>query len=341
MLDTREQEQVQQALDRYPNLEIISRDRGSTYKLLSPDCTHVVDRFHLVLNLSEIIHKEMRDYLPRHLKIEDERLPLRKAEADAPDTMLSPKQRQKMDLILEIQSQYRQGKGFRTLARDYHLSRKTIKRYVRAVDAADASIYHRIRKYPNSLDPYEKVVLRAYAKTGSFKAVQLYLEEKGIHASYHVVRRLILRNEKEKAEMASAVEENKIRRQDILKFLFGWKYTGTIDDQIDAVVSRYPAVLECQRFYREFRQNLTGLDPVAFLNQLSCPHEAPCLKRFIDSLRKDWQAVLNAAAYAFNNGIAEGTVNKIKQVKRDMYGRAGIDLLEKKVIFQSQHFEIY
>ena len=38
-----------------------------------------------------------------------------------------------------------------------------------------------------------------------------------------------------------------------------------------------------------------------------------------------------------NNGIVEGNVNKVKVIKRDMYGRALIDLLKAKVIYQS-HF---
>ncbi|MCD5413452.1 MAG: hypothetical protein LR001_00390 [Clostridiales bacterium] len=38
-----------------------------------------------------------------------------------------------------------------------------------------------------------------------------------------------------------------------------------------------------------------------------------------------------------NNGIVEGNVNKVKVIKRDMYGQALIDLLKAKVIYQS-HF---
>lgn len=334
MLDTRDPEEVQKVLDRYPNLETISRDRGATYKVLCPDCAHVVDRFHLVLNLSEAIQKEMMDYLPRYVRIADERLPLREAEESEP--ALTGKQKQKMDLILEIQAKHQQGKGFRALAREYHLSRQTVKRYAKATDAADASIYHTQKKQSSYLDPYVEGILRVYAETKSIKAVKAYLEEKGIRAPYQSVRRYITKYTDEKAE-GSIMEdgETKIRRQDILRFLFDWNYKGAIDDHLDVLVSRYPAIGECKRFYREFRQNLTGLDPVALINQLSCPHEAPCLNGFIASLRKDWEGLLNAASYAISNGIAEGTVNRIKQVKRDMYGRAGIDLLRKKVMYQS------
>ena len=336
MLDTRDPEEVQKVLDRYPNLDTISRDRGATYKVLCPDCAHVVDRFHLVLNLSEAIQKEMMDYLPRYVRIADERLPLREAEESEPEPALTGKQKQKMDLILEIQAEHQQGKGFRALAREYHLSRQTVKHYVMTSDVTDASIYHTQKKRSSYLDPYVEGILRVHAETKSIKAVQVYLEETGIHAPYPSVRRYIRKYVEEKAQNPVVEDgETKIRRQDILRFLFDWNYKGAIDDHLDVLVSRYPAIEECRRFYREFRRNLTGLDPVALINQLSCPHEASCLNGFIASLRKDWEGVLNAASYAISNGIAEGTVNRIKQVKRDMYGRAGIDLLRKKVMYQS------
>ncbi|MBQ0086092.1 MAG: transposase [Bacteroidales bacterium] len=47
-------------------------------------------------------------------------------------------------------------------------------------------------------------------------------------------------------------------------------------------------------------------------------------------LLKDINAVRNAIMFDYSNGIAEGFNNKIKAIKREMYGRAGKDLLEKK-----------
>ena len=42
-----------------------------------------------------------------------------------------------------------------------------------------------------------------------------------------------------------------------------------------------------------------------------------------------------------NNGLAEGSVNKIKVIKRIMYGRSSFDLLKAKVLFHELfHIEI-
>jgi transposase len=57
------------------------------------------------------------------------------------------------------------------------------------------------------------------------------------------------------------------------------------------------------------------------------------LKGFAQSLLHDYQAVKNALTLKWSNGPVEGQINKLKTIKRQMYGRAGFDLLRKKVIF--------
>ena len=50
---------------------------------------------------------------------------------------------------------------------------------------------------------------------------------------------------------------------------------------------------------------------------------------------KDLKAVLNNAVYPYNNGLAEGQINKLKIIKRIMYGRASFETLKNKVIWNS------
>lgn len=58
------------------------------------------------------------------------------------------------------------------------------------------------------------------------------------------------------------------------------------------------------------------------------------LKTFITGIRMDYNAVKNTIKYNVTNGITEGFVNKLKVVKRVMYGRAGLELLKRKVIME-------
>jgi Transposase and inactivated derivatives len=59
------------------------------------------------------------------------------------------------------------------------------------------------------------------------------------------------------------------------------------------------------------------------------------LKRFVKRLYKDLQAVIAAIEKPDNNGITEGNVNRLKNIKRQMYGRAGFELLRRKVVLSS------
>nr|WP_052569002.1 transposase [Ktedonobacter racemifer] len=62
--------------------------------------------------------------------------------------------------------------------------------------------------------------------------------------------------------------------------------------------------------------------------QSSCPE----LHSFVAGLRKDWKAVVAAFTLEWNNGMVEGHVNRLKLIKRQMYGRAEFDLLRQRVL---------
>ena len=62
-------------------------------------------------------------------------------------------------------------------------------------------------------------------------------------------------------------------------------------------------------------------------------YDIPELQTFINGIKKDLTAVKNGIIYSYNNGLAEGSVNKIKVIKRIMYGRNSFELLKAKVLF--------
>lgn len=53
---------------------------------------------------------------------------------------------------------------------------------------------------------------------------------------------------------------------------------------------------------------------------------------YVNGLEKDYDAVINAIILDYNNGLAEGSVNKLKNIKRVMYGRNSFELLRCKVL---------
>ena len=55
-------------------------------------------------------------------------------------------------------------------------------------------------------------------------------------------------------------------------------------------------------------------------------------QRFAQSLRADYDAVKAGVTLAVSNGQVEGQINRLKMLKRQMYGRAGTDLLSRRFL---------
>jgi transposase len=51
------------------------------------------------------------------------------------------------------------------------------------------------------------------------------------------------------------------------------------------------------------------------------------IRRFAKTLRQDIEAVRNAELESWSSGQTEGQINRLKTLKRAMYGRGGVDLL--------------
>ena len=55
-------------------------------------------------------------------------------------------------------------------------------------------------------------------------------------------------------------------------------------------------------------------------------------RRFAKSLSEDYDAVKAGVTMSISNGPVEGHINRLKMLKRQMYGRAKIDLLERRFL---------
>jgi transposase len=56
------------------------------------------------------------------------------------------------------------------------------------------------------------------------------------------------------------------------------------------------------------------------------------MQRFAKTIHQDLEAVRNAVSEPWSNGQTEGQINKLKTLKRAMYGRAGVDLLRARMM---------
>ncbi len=102
---------------------------------------------------------------------------------------------------------------------------------------------------------------------------------------------------------------------------------------VDDLVSRSDAVRTARELVVEFGRLLRERDLRALHLWLeaarACPHSE--LREIAAGLRRDLSAVEAAVTVTWSNGQTEGQVNKLKVLKRQCYGRAKLDLLERRL----------
>ncbi|MCK4258727.1 MAG: transposase [Halanaerobiales bacterium] len=116
-----------------------------------------------------------------------------------------------------------------------------------------------------------------------------------------------------------------------------WKHDKNIYEYIDDLILENSIIKILKDFYQLFRSTLVNLEREKLISIMESNYECNIVRKFVKNLKTDYNAVANSATYKMNNGIVEGNVNKVKVIKRDMYGRALVGLLRAKVIYQS-HF---
>ena len=108
-----------------------------------------------------------------------------------------------------------------------------------------------------------------------------------------------------------------------------------MDADITVLVT-YRRSQEMYEATHEFYQVITGTSIVDLIRWMKRYWKTglSTLKTFIIGIMKDFKAVRNTIRLNVTNGITEGYVNKLKAVKRVMYGRAGIELLKRKLVME-------
>ena len=95
-----------------------------------------------------------------------------------------------------------------------------------------------------------------------------------------------------------------------------------------------PAFAAMRQLALKFRGILRGQDPAKLDSWLDDAHRSGLygLRRFAYTVRHDLAAVRNAISEHWSNGQTEGHINRLKTLKRQMYGRAGTELLRARLL---------
>ena len=107
---------------------------------------------------------------------------------------------------------------------------------------------------------------------------------------------------------------------------------------VEHLVEISPVIAEAQILAREFNRILKQRDQAAFPGWMERASQSriPEMKSLAAGIERDRAAVAAALAYEWSNGTTEGHINRLKTLKRAMYGRAKFDLLRIKVLAGSK-----
>jgi len=103
---------------------------------------------------------------------------------------------------------------------------------------------------------------------------------------------------------------------------------------VDALKAASPEFTTMRKLAMRFQGLLRGSMVELLANWLDDARRSGIygMRRFARTLRQDIEAVRNAILEPWSNGQTEGQINRLKMLKRAMYGRAGVDLLRARMM---------
>ncbi|MFE4666019.1 transposase [Streptomyces sp. NPDC056716] len=104
--------------------------------------------------------------------------------------------------------------------------------------------------------------------------------------------------------------------------------------QLKEVLAHSPELDALTKHVRAFGQILTQREGGRIPEWLAAVRDddLPGLHTFAAGLERDLNAVIAGLTLPWSSGVVEGHVNRIKMLKRQMFGRAGFTLLRKRVL---------
>jgi transposase len=248
--------------------------------------------------------------------------------------------KQRLERYREARERHGQGQSIRRIAQEMGLSRKAVRRYLRQDHCPD---WRPGQPRRTQLDRHQEWI-DGQLQAGRDNATELHQEltGRGYEGGYDAVRRFVTRRLAalgKKRQRANAATCKRPPAPSARELVFGvMRQPKQRKPEEQARVGILRGISE------EFREVLTLAEELAAmlrkqsatsLQQWLAKAEAcasPDMKGFAQGIRQDEGAVAAAISEPWSNGPVEGQVNRLKTIKRQMYGRAGFKLLRARVL---------
>lgn len=342
VLSDRTAESLAAWLSEHPGTQIVCRDRATAYaeavRTAAPEAIQVADRFHLWQNLAQAVEKCVvahRGCLAEPVAEQAEQ-PTVTPPVQAVDTgplttgKRAENTRQRHAAVHEL---YDKGVGITAVSRLLGMDHKTVLRYARAATAEELlapprSHYGPLRRY--------QAYLNQRWNEGCTDSSRLFTEIQamGYRGSSRTVRRWLEPLRASPAPAPTITEAPSIRQ------VTGWltRHPDNVNDdekrQLTRILDRCPELAAVAERVRDFGTMMTTLDGHRLGEWIdtTVALTMPPLQAFARNLRKDFDAVTAGLTLPWSSGRVEGHVNRVKMLKRQMFGRASFSLLRKRIL---------
>jgi hypothetical protein len=359
IIDSRDQECVKEWLETFPALRYISRDGSLAYKSAiyraNENIIQINDRFHLLKGMTDAAKKHITGYFKANISLPVSNSHYNDTEtalywkkdtghADSPTCKHISITERKMELAKKARELKKEGYSVGNIAGLAGICKATAAKYLKPDFIPESSCYNTL--YHSKIKPYADDIKSLLSKGSTFIQIENMIREKGYDGASSTIRMFATRERKllkETGENASFKTE-KIERKWLVSLLYKPidKVKELSQEQFDKIIKENPAIGSIFDITKSFKETLFSKKKNNLNKWIKDARELGIdeITSFINGISRDIDAVKNAIKYNYNNGLAEGSVNKLKVIKRIMYGRCSFDLLKKKLLCleEKRHF---
>jgi transposase len=243
------------------------------------------------------------------------------------------RRQRRLERYEQVVASFQAGQSQAVISRALGIERKTVRRWLRRGQFPERKPPHRRPPKVSEFADY----LQQRWNEGCHNASRLYheIQGKGYGGKRAMVARFVAGWRKTgKAASPNAAQKIAPRHAAILVTRAADQMTEEQRQLLDRIVYQCPEVLDLRQLALAFRTALTA-DESTLIRQWieKAKHcEFGPVVRFAYGLQKDISAVTAAVDTPWSTGQVEGQINRLKMIKRQMYGRAGFELLRARVL---------
>ena len=343
VFDSRYGSEITDWIASHPEIRLVSRDGSQRYRRLieaaSPAIVQVSDRFHLMKNLRDVsvdlirgLLGERRAKMPYPYPTEEEAY---KYIMEDVLSMGEARPRERVRLYYRIRAMKDAGQTILQIARELGIRPQKVYKHVN-MDVGKILSEDQRRILKSAREMAQIIAAgcttpRAVARKldGKLPARCVCRAMRTLSEHYTELRRQVREHNRKLPEDRTA----RVRGSTIWHYIM----TGnTSSRKLKRIGDTHPMADNIIRICINFRRMIHGEDGApdvtAWIRQArQCRVRE--MTEFAEYIRKDRDAVEQACLTNYSNALMEGTVNKIKAVKRSMYNRAHVHLLRAKLIY--------